>query len=136
VLVYGLLGLVPFLAPPLVGTLFPDVKDVAATVLALYGGLILSFLGGARWGLAVAHPSPLASVITLSMIPTLAALALLLLPAHTRLAQLLGLAVALVLHWLWDLRGKDLPAWYAGLRTMLTVGAAIGLVAGAILLTP
>lgn len=70
------------------------------------------------------------------MIPTLAALALLPLPAGARLAQLLGLAAALALHWLWDLLGRDLPAWYAGLRTVLTVGAAVGLVAGAILLTP
>ena len=48
VLIYGVLGLVPFLAPPLVGLLAPDQSGLAGTALALYGGLILSFLGGAR----------------------------------------------------------------------------------------
>jgi len=131
---YGLLGLIPFLAPPLAGTIFPHLRAIAAFILVLYGALILSFLGGARWGLAVARPSPRASVVTLAMLPTLVGLALLAL-GDARRAQMLGLAAALGLHWLWDLRGEDLPAWYPDLRTLLTAGAAIGLVAGAMLLT-
>lgn len=134
VLVYGLLGLIPFLAPPVAGLVFPAMKPAAATVLALYGALILSFLGGARWGFANTAPSPHPGVITLSMLPTLVGLALLLLPAADRGAQLVGLAAALVVHWVWDMVSPGLPPWYGRLRTILTLGAAAGLLGGAFVL--
>ena len=74
VLIYGVLGLIPFLAPPLIGLVLPGYRKSAASVLALYGALILSFLGGARWGLAIGRPEPDAGVVTSAMIPTLAEL--------------------------------------------------------------
>ena len=86
VLAYGLLGLIPFLAPPLIGGLFPDHAAFAARALALYGGLILSFLGGARWAMAVRQDRVDARIVSLAMIPTLVALAVLLLPAELRAA--------------------------------------------------
>ncbi len=135
VLVYGLLGLIPFLAPPLIGLFLPAWIGLAGIVLALYGGLILSFLGGARWGMAVKAAEPSPGTVSLAMLPSLVGLALLVLPPGFRALQLLGLAAALVLHWLWDLRGADLPTWYGRLRTLLTAGAVVGLVAGAVVLT-
>ena len=135
VLTYGLLGLIPFLTPPLAGWLLPQAKPVAVLALSLYAGLILSFLGGARWGVAVKAPSPSALEVSLAMLPTLAGLALLLLPASLDQLRLLGLAMALGVHWLWDLRSDGLPPWYGRLRTMLTAGAVAGLVGGALLLT-
>jgi ribose/xylose/arabinose/galactoside ABC-type transport system permease subunit len=107
----------------------------AAVLLALYGALILSFLGGARWGLTVGRPVLDALVVSLAMLPTLAGLALLLLPSTLRQVQLLALAGALALHWLWDMRGEDVPAWYPSLRTPLSAGAVLGLLAGAFILT-
>jgi hypothetical protein len=68
----------------------------------------------------------------LAMLPTLVGLALLLTPDVVRLP---GLAAALALHWLWDVRSPGLPAWYPRLRSLLTAGAVLGLVAGAVLLT-
>ena len=133
-LIYGVLGLVPFLAPPLVGLMAPNLSGLAATGLALYGGLILSFLGGARWGIAVAEDRPRGAIITLAMIPTLVGLVLLLLPPSAQSVKLAGLAVALAVHLAWDLRSSGLPPWYPSLRTLLTVGAVGGLVAGAVLL--
>jgi ribose/xylose/arabinose/galactoside ABC-type transport system permease subunit len=135
VLTYGLLGLIPFLVPPLIGSVAPAHGDWAAAVLALYGALILSFLGGARWGLTVGRPATDALVVSLAMLPALAGLALLLLPSAMRQAQLLALAGALALHWLWDMRGEDVPAWYPSLRTPLSAGAVLGLLAGAFVLT-
>jgi ribose/xylose/arabinose/galactoside ABC-type transport system permease subunit len=132
VLVCGLLGLIPFLAPALIGIAWPAGKDPAAFVLALYAALILSFLGGARWGLTVGRTSPDPRIVSLSMLPTLAGLALLLAPNEVRLP---GLAAALALHWLWDVRDSDLPAWYPALRSLLTAGAVIGLLAGWLVLT-
>ncbi len=134
VLVYGLLGVVPFVAPALAGMAFPALKATAGVVLALYGGLILSFLGGARWAFANLRDPPSVQVVSLSMLPTLVALALLAVPADARRAQLLGLALALAVQWLSDLRGTGLPDWYPGLRSALTAGALAGLVAGVIVL--
>jgi hypothetical protein len=34
------------------------------------------------------------------------------------------------------MRGQGLPVWYPTLRTVLTIGAVIGLIAGAAVLTP
>lgn len=129
VLTYGLLGLIPFLAPPLIGLLLPGYRTEAAAVLGIYGGLILSFLGGARWGMAVGRPEPDSGIVTLSMLPTVAGLTLVLMPDAVRLP---GLAAALSLHWLWDFRSSGLPAWYPLLRSVLTAGAVGGLVAGAV----
>ncbi len=136
ILIYGVLGLVPFLAPPMIGVAMPTLADYAATALAAYGALILSFLGGARWGLAIGKPAPNVAVISLAMLPTLVGLALLMLPTGTRTAQLIGIALALILHWVWDWRGTDLPPWYGRLRTILTIGAVAGLLAGAVALPP
>jgi hypothetical protein len=134
VLTYGVLGLIPFLAPPLAGLTFPGLKPASGLVLAVYGGLILSFLGGARWGLAIRSPSPNVLTVSVAMVPTLAALALLVaMPGHPGL-RLVGLAGALVVHWLWDLGSDGLPPWYPALRTMLTAGAVAGLLLGAAVL--
>ena len=101
VLAYGLLGLIPFLAPPLLTAAVPAHGGFLALIALAYGALILSFLGGARWGLAVANPAPGVGTITVSMLPTLAGLALLLAPAVPRPLQLLvmaGLLLAPIAH--------------------------------------
>ncbi|MEY2883367.1 MAG: hypothetical protein RL490_1091 [Pseudomonadota bacterium] len=135
VLSYGLLGLIPFLAPPLLGLWVPVHAGMFAVVALAYGALILSFLGGARWGLAVARPDPGFGVITLSMLPTLLALALLLLPGIAPARQLIALATLLTLHFVWDAGSKGLPAWYPRLRGLLTLGAVAGLLAMAWVMT-
>ncbi len=132
VLIYGVLGVIPFLAPAAVGAVFPGVRTAAGGVLAAYGALILSFLGGARWGLAVGRPTPPVGVVSLAMLPTLVGLGLL--AGTSGAVRLFGLAVALAVHWVWDVRAADVPAWYPRLRTLLTVGAVVGLVAGGVLL--
>nr|QQZ48639.1 hypothetical protein JKL49_13990 [Phenylobacterium glaciei] len=55
-------------------------------------------------------------------------------PPAAQTAKLVGLAAALSFHLVWDLRSLGLPSWYAALRTLLTAGAVVGLVAGAVLL--
>jgi hypothetical protein len=134
VLVYGLLGLIPFLAPPVLGGLFAPWSALAAQGLALYGGLILSFLGGARWAMAARQAPVSGLTVSLAMLPTLVALALLLLPADRRAAQLAGLAAALLVHGAWDIWSGGLPDWYPRLRLVLTLGGVIGLSAGALVL--
>ena len=133
VLIYGLLGIIPFWAPVVMAVLWPHVLPLAGVIAGVYGALILSFLGGARWGLEVARPNPRFGVVSLAMLPSIAGLLLLLLPAEWRAAQLWALAAALGLHWLWDLRGDGLPPWYPRLRTILALGAVTALAAMALL---
>jgi hypothetical protein len=130
VLVYGLLGLIPFLAPPIFAFAQPRSAHLALFIQAQYAALILSFLGGGRWGLAVSKSAPDTSTISLSMLPSLVALALVALPADARVLQLLGLALALIGQWAWDLRSPGLPQWFPRLRTVLTLGAVAGLLGG------
>jgi hypothetical protein len=127
VLVYGLLGLIPFLAPPLISLVTPAHGGILGLVSLIYGALILSFLGGARWGQEVARPEPRAGVITLAMLPTLAGFGLLLATSVDRPAQLLAMAMLLGLHFFWDAGSQGLPGWYPRLRLILTAGAITGL---------
>jgi hypothetical protein len=132
--VYGLLGLIPFLLPPVIAWERPQSAQLILALQAHYAALILSFLGGVRWAMEARKPAPDAGVIGLSMIPTLAALTLLELPALSPSLRLFGLALALAAHWVWDLMSADVPPWFPRLRTTLSVGAVAGLIAGGLVL--
>ncbi len=131
VLVFGLLGLLPFLLP-LIGLWQPDMAPVLGSIALLYAALILSFLGGARWGMAIVPATPAAITISLAMLPTLAALGVLILFHGLVFWQLLAMAGLLIVQLAWDLLGASLPGWYPRLRILLTSGAVLGLVAGAL----
>jgi hypothetical protein len=132
VLAWGLAGLIPFLGLPMLSLAAPELSPGCDRALGLYAAVILSFLGGARWGQEVASAAPDPRLIALSMAPSVAAWALALLPPGHAGLQLAGLAGALVLHLLWDLRSQGLPGWYPRLRLILTAGAVAGLAAGAL----
>ena len=131
VLAFGLLGIIPFWALLGSSLLAPNWAGVAAAVEAAYAALILSFLGGARWGMAVRDTSPNPMVSGLAMTPTLAGLAVLVFTHGDMRGQLLALAAALALSWAWDFTAKDLPTWYGRFRTVLTLCAIGGLCIGA-----
>jgi hypothetical protein len=132
VLAWGLAGLIPFLGLPLLALSIPDLSGWSDQALGLYAAVILSFLGGARWGQAVGDRAPDPRIIACSMAPSVAAWGLVLLPPDRSVLQLAGLAAALVLHLAWDLRSPGLPDWYPRLRLILTAGAVAGLSAGAL----
>jgi uncharacterized membrane protein len=134
VLAYGLAGVLPFVACPLVGVLLPDARGMASAALAAYGALILSFLGGARWAFAVSQTQPDPKAVGLAMLPTLTGVALVTSTWISPSLRFLGLALALGAVWRWDVRGSDLPGWYGRLRSVLTLGAGAGLCAGALVL--
>jgi hypothetical protein len=134
VLAWGLAGLIPFLGLPLLALAVPHLSGWSDRALGLYAAVILSFLGGARWGREVASAAPDSRLIALSMAPSVVAWGLVLLsPATQGGLQLAGLAGALALSWLWDIRSAHLPAWYPRLRTLLTAGALAGLALGLLL---
>jgi hypothetical protein len=119
----GFAGLLPFAAFALAG-LWPAAPFHAAApaVLLAYGAVILSFLGGVRWGLAMAaaDPARLAVRLGFSVLPSLLAWVGLLLP---RAAGLSLLAAGFVLMLVADLRLAAAPAWYRRLRLPLSAGA-------------
>jgi hypothetical protein len=132
VLAYGVLGIAPFWSLPVVTLLAPNYTGVAGAIEAVYAALILSFLGGARWGLALQHAAPNPVTVGLAMTPTLAGLAALVFIHGQVRMQLFVLAGALMLSWAWDLCARGLPPWYGRLRSGLTLGAVCGLCVGAL----
>lgn len=132
VFAYGLLGIIPFWSLPIATLLAANWTGVAAAVEAVYAALILSFLGGARWGLAVRDAEPDPVIVGLAMTPTLAGLATLVFLHGAARLQLPVLAAALALSWGWDATAKEMPPWFARLRTGLTLGAVGGLCVGAV----
>ncbi|MEO0981912.1 MAG: DUF3429 domain-containing protein [Pseudomonadota bacterium] len=132
-----LAGLAPFLggaACMLLLALLGAPIEIAAGAVLAYSAVILSFLGGARWGVEIAAASlvqPRWSVLGLSVLGALAGWAGVVwwLVADGSPEIFLGFAAAFALHWAWDLSAdRALPHWYAGLRTIATAGAAAALV--------
>ncbi len=131
-LVLGIAGLIPFSAGAAAVCFSPEIKAEAAVALLLYGAVILSFLGGIRWGFAVLEGEnsgwgAYGASITPSLIAWLAAL-------NTGPAGLLILAIALAL-WFFAERAipplLQIPGWYIPLRAALTAFAVFMLVAAA-----
>lgn len=126
VLFYGFAGLIPFFAPPVLSWLFPEQRPIFEQALLWWAAIILSFLGGARWGAAVQRPAPEAGLIGLTMLPSIFAWCALLAPLALPVrVAILVVAFALVL--LWDRQSGGLPGWYGWLRERLTVLASVGL---------
>jgi hypothetical protein len=99
--------------------------------LFFYSAAILSFLGGIRWGMAIAaepqSPHPL--TLMLGVFAALIAWTALVIAFQPSVA-LLMLIGAFGLHLLWDLasvRAGIVVSWYAQLRTLATVGAVVAL---------
>ncbi len=109
-----------------------SVQELATAALSAYGAVILSFLGGVRWGNILFDQERLTrwTPLALSVIPSLIAWVSLLLDA---IAMLILLAVAFCLQLIVDTlatyRG-ELPHWFLRLRRILTAGAVISLQVG------
>jgi hypothetical protein len=124
-LLLGLGGVLPFAACAAAMVVLDDAawQAEAAQALAAYGAVILSFLGGVRWGAAFALPrAQLTPELVLAVIPSLLAWCALLLPGE--LQPLMALALGIAVFGVLDVRegGRGAwPAWYPRLRLLLTV---------------
>lgn len=129
----GLAGWIPFWAPVLLALQAIQTGRSPATELALftlYGALILSFLGGARWGRALAPDAPEHPVLwALALVPT--CLGLVAIGAHWAGGPIAGIALilaGLIAQLGWDrlaVRQAVLPVWYGRLRLVLSLGAIL-----------
>jgi hypothetical protein len=104
-------------------------RGTTILLLSGYAALVLSFLGGTRWGLAVAgHGQYLRRDVAVSVVPPLLGWVALLLPAHFAFVLL---AVAFAAQGAWDaLAGQAglLPSWFVRLRMQLTIVVVIAMV--------
>ncbi|MGB0682311.1 MAG: DUF3429 domain-containing protein [Magnetovibrionaceae bacterium] len=126
----GGLGVIPFAGLAMIealqpGWIAPTVLSLAGVGLIAYGAVILSFLGGVHWGLAIAQyggfdAGPGFRRLTLSVIPSLVAWVALLVPVEPAFF-LLGASflIWLGVDWITS-RHEEAPAWYPALRVPLT----------------
>lgn len=128
-------GAIPFVAlglATLVST--GDAQAGFANALMLYGAVILSFLGGVHWGLAMAEGSGGAPTsvspewLAMSVMPSLLGWGAVLLPNLTLSAT--ALAAGFLFMLFIDIRAAgrlQVPAWYPKLRWPLTLTVALSL---------
>ncbi len=124
-------GALPFAVAT--ATLFADqahVRVPAIAALVTYSAVILSFLGGIEWGLALreeaGNESTRAMALGLSAVPSLAAWAVLWLPSPTyQVGTALGIFVVTWAADQWLASRGLLPTWFVDLRTAITVVVAV-----------
>lgn len=133
----GYAGLLPFVftavylcfaAMP--GTDLPFVETLAHAT-AVYGAVILSFLGGVRWGIAMAGRQRGMREFVLSVLPSLLGWGAALLPPVAAMAVLAG---GFLMQAGWDQRAAikgSLPLWYATLRRRLSMVVTVALLVAA-----
>ncbi|RAK54386.1 DUF3429 domain-containing protein [Phenylobacterium soli] len=106
----------------------PDIARPALTLIMTWTAVVLSFLGGVRWGMETLLPQPRWYRQVISVLSALAAWLLLL--ARHRFPDtwiLTGAIAAFLLQWLFDHQGPDVPARYPKLSTAITAAACVSL---------
>lgn len=104
-------------------------RDMTIRLLIAYSAIVLAFLGGARWGIALGGNYPQTGRdIALAVLPALLGWAVLFIPANYAFVLL---AVAFAAQGAWDtLSGQTgaVPSWFARLRMQLTAIAVIAMI--------
>ena len=121
----GYAGVIPFItAAVIVFFLYPrpEAKMVLTCMIA-YGAVILSFLGGIRWALAMLFPEDDALLrrLALATAPSLLAWLSMFVPAVWGLVILLGAFWGQAAADLRATRLKEAPQWYGGYRIRLSI---------------
>lgn len=127
-------GLIPFAGLAIGAWTAPGAwQPLALQALAGYGAIILSFMGGCRWGFAAAGLGRGATwqALAVSVLPALYAWPLLLLASAWAGLLLAPGFAALYLADRVATQSGDAPPWWPRLRLPLTLGAVLSLVAGA-----
>lgn len=118
--VYGFGGIIPFVFTPIY-CILGSYSPFLVTSQLVYGATILAFVGGVKWGSAVAKNDVSHFQIGLSTVPSLVAWSSLLVPEPVGLVIVsTGLFGALTM----DLLSSNYPQWFSALRVTLT-GVAV-----------
>ena len=125
----ALLALAPFPASAIAYGYGPtDIARPALTIIMSWTAIVLSFLGGVRWGMEtlLSHPRPIRQVISVLS----AVVAWVLLLARHRVPDkwiLAGAIAAFLLQWLFDHQAPEVPSRYPKLSTAITAAACVSL---------
>ena len=138
-LVLGWAGVLPFWGLALAlaaGVDLPVIGDEAAALVS-YGAIILSFMAGVHWGLAMrasdAPAGPKATrLLAISVVPAVVAWFATLASAGTAIVILAVLFVALLPIELWAITERLAPAWYRPLRLQLSAAVVTALALAAV----
>jgi Protein of unknown function (DUF3429) len=134
----GLAGLIPFAVLALeiaTGWPFgPRSIGPALYALTIYGAVILSFLGGTHWGMAVADPRLGVGWrrFGIAVIPALVAWLGVWIGQQNGLLLLTAAFAALLAYDLWTIARGETPVWYGRQRTALTAIVCAALLAAAL----
>jgi len=116
----ALAGLAPFLGG-LIITLFPSISPLTEVIFERamlgYGALILSFLGGVRWGLRLQGGAGSDLTFVIGILGSVAGFFTLLMPYTFGLVVL---TIGFGLQGAWDVRSGGVPDLYSKLRSMMT----------------
>jgi hypothetical protein len=127
----GAAGLIPFIGGALlVWLVWPEAHPYVALGLSAYAGLIVSFLGGIHWGVAMRAPTPPPTLLAWGVLPSLAAWVAVMMPPS---AGLVLHGVMLLVCYAVDRRlypRHGLGAWLT-LRFRLSAVAALSCFLGA-----
>ena len=106
----------------------PQAAHPALTIILTWSAIVMSFLGGVRWGMETGRIAPRWPRLVISVFSGVAAW-LLLLARHRAPDRwiLAGVIAAFLLQWLFDHQGPDVPARYPKLSTALTAAACVSL---------
>jgi len=121
-LILGCSGVIPFAATAaLVALDHAGLRQMALDGFLIYGAVILSFLGGIRWGAASSASSKPARGLIVSVLPSLWAAFFLWWPSDD--LSVWGLMAGFILmgfaDWLYP--GLNVPSWMRPLRMWLTL---------------
>lgn len=120
-------GAIPFIACSAALWLAPNqYRGFAVSTLTAYAAVILSFLGGIQWGMAVnlidTAPKSARNIFLLSVVPSLLAWGMLLLPEPRSriLVAIFLFAFVWVIDALLSVQ-KIIPQWFFKLRSMISL---------------
>ena len=117
----GFGGLIPFVVLAALTLIGPaGWKDMVSLALIAYGAVILSFLGGITWGLAVTRQQSRDPLYLASMAPFFASWIALLLPPFAGLLLLMVAFLGALANDFMLKRAGLSPGWFFSLRVTLT----------------
>lgn len=112
--------------------------NLAALWLLVYSAIILSFIGGVRWGAEIAkRERPRFAELGPSVLGALAGWGLVMAGFQHGMQTWMfaAMGAALTLHYLYDAISPELPLWYRRMRLWPTLGAVLSLVVAYFMLT-
>lgn len=127
--VIALLALAPFLIAAGIYSYGPAEKAAdMLNVLLTWSAMIMSFLGGVRWGLETRETEPRWQRQAFSALAAVAAWVILLARGQVADTWIMGgFIAAYLIQWLFDHQTPDTPARYPALSTALTGAACVSL---------